>query len=178
MYEIYTPAEDSYLLLRVLGDEVPKLIQENPDLKVLEMGSGSGIQLEVLKKMGVKNILAADLNSAAVEHCKKLGFDCIHSDLFEKIKEKFDLIIFNSPYLPRDIREPKSSQLATTGGKKGNEIINEFIKQSKEHLNKGGKIFLLTSSRTAKVDFKGYKKKLLDKEDMFFEQLFLWELKN
>lgn len=177
MAEIYTPAEDSFLMIRVLGKELPKLLEVNPELKVLEMGSGSGIQLEAMRKIGVKNLFAADINSLAVERCKKLGFNCVESNLFDNIKDKFDLIVFNPPYLPRDIREPVSSRLSTTGGKKGNEVINRFIKQSKDFLNENGKIFLLTSSHTAKVDFNGYKKKLLDKENMFFEQLFVWELK-
>ena len=177
MPDIYSPAEDSYLLLKVLGKKVPELLKENPELKVLEMGSGSGIHLEALKKIGVKNLFAADINSDAVEHCKKLGFKCVESNLFENIKDKFDLIVFNPPYLPRDIKEPKSSQIATTGGKKGNEVINKFIEQSKNHLNENGKIFLLTSSHTAKINYNGYKKKLLDKESLFFEQLFVWELR-
>ena len=192
-HEIYAPREDSFLLLRVLSNEVPKLLGQNPDLKVLEMGSGSGIQLETMKKLGVKkeNIFAADVNKEAVNHCNNLGFNCVESNLFEAFKgkgivggssnaggtHKFDLIIFNPPYLPRDIREPETSQLITTGGKKGNEVINKFIKQSKEHLNGNGRIFLLVSSHTPKINFGDYKKKLLDSEKFFFEELFVWELK-
>lgn len=178
MHEIYQPREDSFLMLRVLGEELPKLLEQNPELKVLEIGSGSGIQLETLKKLGVRNIFAADINPDAVEHCKKLGFNCVYSDLFEKIEGKYDLIIFNPPYLPRDIREPISSRLSTTGGKKGSEVINRFLKNSKNHLNENGKIFLLTSSYTKKMNFNKYRKKLLDKESLFFEQLFVWEFKS
>ncbi|MBI5803108.1 methyltransferase [Candidatus Pacearchaeota archaeon] len=179
MHEIYNPAEDSYLLIRVLSNEIPEMLNKNKKLKILEIGSGSGILLEMLKKLGVSkdNIFSCDLNPLAVEHCKKLGFNCIESNLFENIKEKFDLIIFNPPYLPRDIREPLSSQLSTTGGKKGNETINRFLKQSKEYLNKDGKIFLLTSSISGKIKFGKYRKKMLDKEKLFFEEIYVWELK-
>ena len=91
---------------------------------------------------------------------------------------QFDLIIFNPPYLPEDKREPKDSQLQTTGGKKGNEIINEFLKQAKNHLEPDGKIFLITSSLSPEINWRGYKKKLLGKEKLFFERLCIFEIKS
>jgi methylase of polypeptide subunit release factors len=99
--------------------------------------------------------------------------------LFEKIpKLKFDLIIFNPPYLPEDAREPKNSQTATTGGKKGNEIILKFLEQSKNFLSKNGKIFLITSSLAENINFKklGYNAKEIGCEKLFFERLCIWEL--
>ena len=128
MNSIYKPAEDSYLLSLVLKNEIPKLLNKNSKLKVIEIGCGSGIQLQTLKKLKVENIFSCDINTEAVEYCKKLEFNGIQSDLFSKIKDKFDLIIFNPPYLPQDSREPKESRVATTGGKHGSEIINKFLK--------------------------------------------------
>ena len=190
MSSIYLPAEDSYLLLKVLGQEIPKLIKKNSDLKFLEIGSGSGIILETAKKLGIKqeHILGVDINQQAVNHCQSLGFNCIYSNLFETFKGglivkgnlvplQFDVIVFNPPYLPKDSREPTDSQLATTGGFQGSEIINEFLKEAENYLEKNGKIFLLTSSLTKGIKWLDYKKKLLGKEKLFFEQLFVWELR-
>lgn len=175
---IYQPAEDSYLLANMLKQEIPKLLKQNPDLKFLEIGSGSGILLETAKELNIKqsNIFASDINQDAVKHCKELGFNCIYSDLFENIEGKFDIIIFNPPYLPKDSREPADSQLATTGGESGSEIINKFLEQSKDYLKDNGKIFLLTSSLTKDIDFKDFSKKLLGKEKIFMEELFVWEI--
>jgi release factor glutamine methyltransferase len=175
---IYQPAEDSYLLSKILEKEIPKLLKENSELKFLEIGSGSGINLETAKKLGVKekNIFACDINQDAVEHGKTLGFNCIYSDLFENVEGKYNIIIFNPPYLPRDKDEPEDSQLATTGGETGSEIVNKFLEQSKDYLEQNGKIFLLTSNLTKDIDFQDYKKKLLGKEKIFFEELFVWEL--
>ena len=108
-----------------------------------------------------------------------MGFDCIYSDLFSNIKEKFDIIIFNPPYLPEDKnnKEDRESKLATTGGKKGSEIINRFLQQAKKHLTKDGKIFLLTSSLTKNINWLDYKKKLIAKKKLFFEELMVWEIK-
>ncbi len=174
MDEIYQPAEDSYLLSKVLENFLLKI--DNRKLKVLEIGSGLGIQLLTLKKFGVKNILGVDINKKAVQHCKKLGFNSSVSDLFEKVSGKYDVIIFNPPYLPEDSREPEDSRIATTGGKKGSEIINKFLKQAKNHLAKNGRIFLVTSSLTKGLDFAGYLKKKVGEEKIFFEELRVWEL--
>ena len=89
----------------------------------------------------------------------------IHSNLFSKVKSKFDLILFNPPYLPEDKREDKESALATTGGKKGDEIILKFLKQSKSYLNKNGTILLLVSSLTPLEEIES----LLTKQKMKFE---------
>lgn len=178
---IYSPAEDSYLMSRILKEQLPELLEENPDLRFLEIGTGSGIHLETAKTLGVKeqNIFSSDINPKSVEHCNLLGFNCIQSDLFEKIpKQKFNLIIFNPPYLPEDKREPKNSQLATTAGKKGNEIILRFLKQAKNYLEKEGKIFLITSSLGKDINFEklGYSAKEIGCERLFFERLCVWEL--
>jgi release factor glutamine methyltransferase len=181
MSEIYQPAEDSYLMSRILKEQIPDLLGENPNLKFLEIGAGSGIHLETAYNLGIKkeNIFSSDINKASVEHCNLLGFNCIHSDLFEKIKGKYNMIIFNPPYLPEDSREPRDSKLITTAGKKGNEIILRFLKQAKDHLEKHGKIFLITSSLSKDVDFEklGYKAKEIGCEKLFFERLCIWELR-
>jgi len=181
MPEIYQPAEDSYLMSNHLEKILPALTRKNPDISFLEIGIGSGIQLETALKAGVKkeNIFGTDINEEAIKHCKRLGFNPIKSDLFEDISGKFDIIIFNPPYLPFDKREPESSRTATTGGKKGNKIIKKFLKQSKKHLKKDGKIFLITSSLSEKIDFNGlgYKSKKIINKKLFFEMLNLWGLR-
>ena len=43
---MYQPAEDSYLMSRILKEKLPEILKENPDLRFLEIGTGSGIHLE------------------------------------------------------------------------------------------------------------------------------------
>lgn len=172
MSEIYEPAEDSYLLAESLTEYLTK----NKVKSFLEIGCGSGVQLEVAKKMGVKNILGIDINKKAVLHCKKLGFNCKLSNLFSNISGKFDLIIFNPPYLSEDKKEPQSSKIATTGGKRGSEIINRFLRQAYKFLNRRGRILLLASSFTKGIKFDNYNKKIIATKKLFFEKLFVYEL--
>ncbi len=191
MNQIYSPEEDSYLLSKIIEEKIPSMLKKNPDLKFLEIGCGSGIQLETALKCGIKkeNIFSCDINPLAVMHCRKLGFNSFISNLFEKFKGgasvrgtlvpingKFDLIVFNPPYLPEDEREPKESRLETTGGKKGGEVINRFLKQAKKHLNKKGKIFLIISSHTKALNFSRYKKRIIAGKKLFFEKLFVIQL--
>ena len=175
---IYAPSEDSYLMQRILKEQLPNLLAQNPNLKFLEIGAGSGIHLETAKQLGVKNISSSDIDSKAVDHCNLLGFKCIQSDLFQNIQGKFHLIIFNPPYLPDDSREPHDSKLQTTAGKKGTEIILRFLKQAKNYLEPNAKIFLITSSLSDKINFSelGYHEKEIGCEKLFFERLCLYEL--
>ncbi|MBD3252748.1 DUF2431 domain-containing protein [Candidatus Pacearchaeota archaeon] len=179
---MYQPAEDSWLLSetteKFLKNEL-KNKQINKQIKILDIGSGTGIQAETIMKLGFKNILTSDIDEKAVKLLKK-KFKSVKSDLFSDIKEKFDLIVFNPPYLPEDKKEPEDSKTATTAGKKGYELIVSFLKQAKIHLNKNGKILILFSSlskpeiikeKTKKLN---YKFKLINKQKLFFEELFVY----
>ncbi|MCA9487548.1 MAG: DUF2431 domain-containing protein [Nanoarchaeota archaeon] len=168
---MYEPEEDSYLLSETLKKQI-----KNKKLKVLEIGIGSGIQLETLNELGVTAIFGVDINKDAVKLCLKKGFNCAVSNLFSKVEGKFDLIIFNPPYLPEDKREDEESKLATTSGEKGSELINKFLNQAEKYLSKKGKIFLLTSSLTKGINWKYWKKKKIAEKKLFFEKLFVWKL--
>jgi HemK-related putative methylase len=165
MSEIYEPAEDSYLLVNVLKKYLPELIERNSDLRLLEIGCGSGVQIKNILELGLGkgNIFCCDINPEAVEKCKELEVNCVLSNLFENIVGKFNVIIFNPPYLPKNENEPKDSQLVTTGGKQGSELINKFLRQAKKHLEENGEIFLLTSSLTQGINFEGYEINLIAK---------------
>ena len=169
----YLPEEDSYFL----SEFVKEFTEKYKPKKILDMGSGSGIQAEISLKSGAKpeNLTLADINKDAIKPLKKKfpKSEVVHSDLFQNIEKKFDLIIFNPPYLPTSKFDNKTD---TTGGRKGSETINKFLKQAEKHLTKKGKILLLTSSFTKGIDFGRYKKNLSGREKLFFEELMVWNL--
>ena len=175
--EIYQPSEDSYLF----ADFLQKYLSNVPNsqlstLNYLDLGTGSGILAKTaLKFLPIKNITAVDINPSAIKSLQKEKFQVIKSNLFKNIQSKFDLITFNAPYLPLDSREPKSSQLATTGGKKGDEISLKFLKEAKQHLNLSGKIFLLISSLTPMDKIKKFNPKVVARKKIFMEELLILE---
>lgn len=168
---IYEPAEDSFLL--------QKYVKKFAKGKVLDLCCGSGIQaLTALEN--TKDVLAVDISKEAVNLCRKKGINAIQSDLFDKIEEKFDLIIINPPYLPKD-EVDKEFSLALSGGEKGNEIIGRFLKDAKKYLNKNGKILIVFSSLTPDILklFKkyDYKYRKLEQLNYFFEKIYVYELR-
>ena len=171
---IYEPEEDSYLLEK----QVKKYAKKG--MKVLDLGTGSCIQALAAKENGAE-VLAADINPEAVNLAKAKGIESIKSDLFSKVKGKYDLIILNPPYLPEEAYEDKATKLFTTGGKQGHELIERFLKEAKKHLNKDGMILLVFSTLTGNVEnlFKkyDYEFKKLDSKKVFFEEIFVYELK-
>jgi len=179
--EIYQPAEDSYLLSGALKKYVSKLLNNNSNLKVLDVGGGSGILAETLIKLKInpQNIILVDINPEAIKHLKKNfpNSKVIKSNLFAKVKGKFDLVVFNPPYLPNNKFDKERD---TSGGKNGDETILRFLKKLEKHLDKNGKCFLLTSALTPmqkiEKEFKNFKSKLIARKKLFYEELFVWEI--
>lgn len=180
---IYSPSEDSYLLLKHIKNYAKS---KNRDLKILDMGTGSGLLAEEAMKYS-DGVLAVDINPEAVEHVKKKGIKAIKSDLFFKVKGNFDLILFNPPYLPEyyddNLEEDQASQRITTGGKYGYEIIEKFFSQVKKHLEKDGKILIVFSNLTGKgkvdelIKKNSFKFKQIDYEKLeMFEELYVYEI--
>lgn len=177
---IYEPSDDSYLLNETL---IKFLQNKDKNINILDMGSGSGIQAETCINLNFKNVIAVDVNNEVVDILTKKGINCVKSNLFNKINDKFDLIIFNPPYLPEDPREPEDSRLQTTGGKNGCEIINKFLKQAFNNLKPKASILLLFSSLSNskiilnKAKSLGYTYKLLNKKKIPFEELYVYEFR-
>jgi len=145
---VYEPAEDSFLF-------ADNLTTKHGD-HVLDMGTGCGI-LGIIAAKEATRVAAVDINPYAVR-CAKENARLNHlankmlfmqGNLFTPLRteERFDLILFNAPYLPVD-REQDDSWLecAWAGGATGRSIIDLFIHESRKHLQKDGRIFLMQST--------------------------------
>lgn len=168
---LYEPREDSFLM--------EKWVKTKVQGKVLDMGCGSGILSKAAKSKGC-DVLAVDINPLAVAYCKSSGIKAITSDLFSDVKSKFNWIIFNPPYLPDVGGEDDDTARIVAGGKMGYELIELFLQNAKNFLEKDGKILLLFSALSGPVKqlFKkyGYGELLLEEKPLFFEKLFVYEL--
>ncbi len=158
------------LIPRIETEELIKIItnQSIGGLKnISDVGCGSGvigitIFLELSKLRIKPNIILSDISEDALKVAKKNieklvdkndreYFKLIKSDLFENFSslEKFDLITTNLPYIPhKRIKKLDPSvknyepYLALDGGLNGVKIINRFLSQIDQRLNKNGKAIL------------------------------------
>lgn len=123
--------------------------------KLLDIGTGSGaiaVSLDLENKDNLQ-VSACDISKEALEvarmNAEKLGahLDFIHSDLFENIEGRFDIIVSNPPYISEEdydkldellYHEPK---IALYGGLKGYEIYEKIIDQARSYLTDQASIF-------------------------------------
>ncbi len=181
---IYQPREDSLML----AYQVKKYAKGI----VLDVGTGSGIQAKTAaQKASVSKVFAVDINKEAIKYCrrnikiKKIKF--LQSDLFSIFKKsrkfkkiKFDSIIFNPPYLPKDHLK---KDIAVIGGRKGYETLERFLNEVSQYLHSDGITLVSFSSLTNKnkVDEAVLKNlltsKMLHSTRLFFEELYVYLIK-
>lgn len=182
---MYEPSDDTELL----ADTALSLVKKEE--KVLEIGCGTGAISILLAKKGCK-VTATDISKEALEVAKinaklnNVELDLRHGDLFEPVKEKFDVIIFNPPYLPEDDLDidiiSETFRRNIIGGKKGNETIIRFIENLSKYLKKDGYALIVLSSLShteevlekIKKQKMGYK--ILAEKKFFFEELYVLKI--
>ena len=145
---VYEPAEDSYLLIDAARGEIAG---SNRRLRILEIGTGSGIVTAAMMRDAPEHRYAAtDISPHAVTCARANRVPVVRADLFRGIRGRFDLIIFNPPYLPTTPAERVDGWLdrAWNGGADGRAVINRFLGQAPAFLADRGSILLLLSSLT------------------------------
>lgn len=177
---VYIPAEDSYLLA------------DNLEIKqgqsVLEIGTGSGIVAMYASRL-TDNITVTDINFDACELARKNfednsieNIEILFGNLFEPVKNrKFDVILFNTPYLPTEEDEVLDDTInyAFDGGLNGRKVIDLFLNEVGNHLNDNGILQIIQSSLSGneetleKLDQLGFVSEIAAKEHFFFEDIIL-----
>lgn len=178
--DVYSPSDDTFLMLSAIN---PRIGQT-----VLEMGTGTGIIALNCAKAGCRTT-AADISRRSLNCARNnakingLTIEFIQSDLFSNITGKYDMIIFNPPYLSGEDAEVLAidDRRQLIGGERGHEISVKFMEQAVQYLSDNGRIYLLTSSETAEeVIERARQLYLVDKvaeQRIFFEVLAVWELR-
>lgn len=120
--------------------------------KILEIGPGSGA-ISITLALELKNafITGADISKDALKVCNinldKYQIDnveFIYSNLFENIKDKYDIIISNPPYIKSEemnsLQEEvkKEPVLALDGGVDGLDFYKTISEESRDYLKKDG----------------------------------------
>ena len=180
---VYEPAEDSFLLAQ-------SLMVEKGD-SVLDMGTGCGIQA-ILAAQKATRVVAVDVNPHAVRctvHNAELNkvahkLDVRQGRLFGPVKtdERFDLILFNAPYLPSETWEENDmTSRAWAGGESGRRVIDLFIDEVSEYLEGEGRVLLVQSTLSdvektlRRFSEKGLNAKVIVEKKVAFETIVIIE---
>lgn len=147
---VYEPAEDTFLA----ADSLAQIVKDDDTL--LDIGTGCGI-LAIIAARKAQKVIATDVNPHAVK-CARLNvkinevsgkIEVRLGDMFQPIRkaEKFDMIVFNAPYLPSSLREQRTwLGRSWAGGPSGRRLIDRFIIEAPRYLKRNGKIVLVQSS--------------------------------
>ena len=161
--EVYEPAEDTFQILEAIKLE--------KDDRVLELGIGCGLIALSCAQQGSK-VVCTDINPHATALAKrnyqinrpliKGRIEMRNGDMFSAIRsdERFDIIIFNPPYLPTRAEDRVGDtgwfDVATDGGADGLAVTKRFLKGLSKHLAKNGCAYTVFSSLSDRIKFEKY----------------------
>lgn len=137
-------------------EEVIAYCKNKENLKILDLCTGSGaIAISISKYVKKCEITAVDISGKALEVAKKnainndaKNINWILSDLFEKVEDKFDIIVSNPPYIKKQVilqldeQIQKEPNLALDGGDDGLDFYRKIIQEAPKYLKENGEIFL------------------------------------
>jgi len=145
-----------------LFEAVLEYIAENDGISVLDLCTGSGVLAISLKKeRPLLSVTASDisveaLETAALNAGRLLGesaVSLIHSDLFQNLRGRFDIIVSNPPYIPSGEIPNLAPEvqlepaLALDGGEDGLTLVRRIIAEAPDHLPPGGVLLLEADPR-------------------------------
>lgn len=111
---------------------------KNSNLKLLDMGCGYGpIGVIIAKLIENSNVTMADVNERALELAMMNANEnkvenkvrILNSSAFENIKDKYDIIVTNPPI------------------RAGKNVVFSFYEGAYEHLNDGGKLYVVIQKK-------------------------------
>ena len=113
---------------------------------IIDLGCGSGvIGLTLEKKLSTNSVDLVDISEKALDVTKKnreklsSKVNLIHSDMFENVTKKYDIIISNPPYIKtneeiEEIVKNNEPHLALYAGIDGLDCYKKILNNIKEHM--------------------------------------------
>ncbi len=164
--KVYEPAEDSFLLLDSLEQELEYIQKRFKNPVVVEIGCGSGVVTTFAHKNIVPDglFITTDVNPHACRSSKATSLknggakylDTLQSDLTTSIRSNIiDILIFNPPYVPAEEvpQIPKNESdyewldLALLGGSDGMVVTDRLLDNFDQILSPNGVAYILFCAR-------------------------------
>ncbi|KAJ2787787.1 HemK methyltransferase member 2 [Coemansia interrupta] len=156
---VYEPAEDTYLLLDALENDLPRLHAQRPTICV-EIGSGSGCVSTFLGQVLTPHaslIISTDINPAATQATRQTTgrsggaavFAQCHTRFVQALEPRLqgnvDVLVFNPPYVvtPEEEVGSMGEAAAWAGGKDGRAVVDRLLPRVAALLAPGGVFYLV-----------------------------------
>ncbi|RIB10856.1 S-adenosyl-L-methionine-dependent methyltransferase [Gigaspora rosea] len=159
---VYEPAEDTFLFLDALENDIEFLKNDVNPCICLEIGSGTGCVSTFLGQLlgdGSTLLLCTDINPFATAITVKTAIrNSIHLDaittnltsgLLPRLYHKVDILCFNPPYVvtsSEDVNSKNFIERAWAGGIYGREVIDRMLPLANDLLSSNGVFYLLVIS--------------------------------
>ena len=151
----------------------------NKEISILDIGTGSGCIAITLNKLLSAKVDAVDISSDALKVATKNGIknnssvNFFVSDVFSNVKDKYDVIISNPPYIKEDeeimdIVKNNEPHIALYGGKDGLYFYDKILKDAKKYLYKTSIIAFEIGCSEA-LEIRGLANKYLDNPEVIIE---------
>ena len=160
--KVLVPRPDTETLfeaaLEYLGKSCQNTHVENDGLSVLDLCTGSGaLAISLKKECPSLSVTASDISPEALEiaalNARRLltgesAVNFVHSDIFEMLPGRFNLILSNPPYIPSGEIPNLAPEvqlepgLALDGGEDGLALVNRIIADAPDHLLAEGLLLL------------------------------------
>ena len=174
------PRDETEILARKAID----VINKNNLKSALDIGTGTGILACTIAKYTLSKSTALDVSDNALkiaeENIKNLDLSkkvkTLKSNLFEKVSEKYDLIVSNPPYIPLSEKATIQKEVTFdpdlalyTKDEKGLDFYEKISKNAKNYLNQNGYLLFemgLGQSEDIKqiLEQEGYKNIQIEKD--------------
>jgi release factor glutamine methyltransferase len=194
---VLIPRPETEILVETVIDKTQnsKLKTKNLELKILDVGTGSGcIAVSLAKLLKNVNIVAIDIPRQAIDLAKENArahnvesrIDFLEKDIFN-YSDKFDIIVTNPPYVATseigmfDKTTANEPRIALDGGSDGLDFYRRISKSIASLLNKNGLLIMeigFGQAREVEKIFSGWKIEELIKDYQGIERVLVIRREN
>ena len=151
---VLIPRADTEILVEEVINQCSK--KQGREYKILDLCTGSGaIGISLAKYIENVEVICVDVSKKALEIAEKNAknnnvdnIKFIYSNMFSNIKDKFDIIVSNPPYIKRKVIEELEKEvqnephIALDGGIDGLDFYKIIVNHVYDYLNDEGEVFL------------------------------------